>query len=130
MRNGTAATCNSKIGNRHRSGEHVRRIVARSQLPGAREPDPATNSNGGNSNNKLCHIDVAVADRCNTNNLQLGEGNATLRRCSEVNVKRAIAHDYSATIPPLEIIAYSVTARVYAKRNLSRDSVSALLCAY
>ena len=99
-------------------------------LPGAREPDPATNSNGGNSNNKLCHIDVAVANRCNTNNLQFGEGNATLRRCSEVNVKRAIAHDYSATIPPLEIIAYSVTARVYAKRNLSRDSVSALLCAY
>ena len=87
-------------------------------MPGAREPDPATNSNGGNGNNKLCHIDVAVADRCNTDNLQLGEGNATLRRCSEVNVKRAIAHDYSATIPPLEIIAYSVTARVYAKRNL------------
>ena len=86
--------------------------------------------NLGNSNNKLCHIDVAVANRCDTNNLQFGEGNATLRRCSEVNVKRAIAHDYSATIPPLEIIAYSATARVYAKRNLSQDSVSALLCAY
>ena len=78
-----------------------------------------------NSNNKLCHIVVADANRCNTNNLQFGEGNATLRRCSEANVKRAIAHDYSATIPPLEIIAYSVAARVYAKRSLSRDSVSA-----
>ena len=86
--------------------------------------------NLGNSNNKLCHIDVAVANRCDTNNLQFGEGNATLRRCSGVNVKRAIAHDYSATIPPLEIIAYSATAGVYAKGNLSQDSVSALLCAY
>ena len=90
-------------------------------LPGASKPNPASNSNGGNTNNKLCHIDVADADRCNTNNLQFGEGNATLRRCSEVNVKRAIAHDYSATIPPLEIIAYSVTANVCAKRNLSRN---------
>ena len=98
-------------------------------LPGAREPDPATNSNGDNSNNKLCHIDVAVANRCNTNNLQFGEGNATLRRCSEANVNRAIAHDYSATMPPLEIIAYSATAKVYAKRNLSKDSVNDLLCA-
>ena len=92
-------------------------------LPGASKPKPATNSNGGNTNNKLCHIDVADANRCNTNNLLFGEGNATLRRCSEVNVKRAIAHDYSATIPPLEIIAYSVTAKVYGKRNLSGDSV-------
>ena len=99
-------------------------------LPGAREPGPATNSNGGNSDNKLCHIDVADANRCNTNNLQFREGDATLRRCSEVNVTRAIAHEYSATFPPLEIIAYSVTAKVYAKRNLSRDSVNALLCAY
>ena len=93
-------------------------------LPGAREPKPATNSNGDNSNNKLCHIDVAVGNRCNTNNLQFGEGNATLRRCSEANVKRAIARDYSATIPPLEIIAYVATAGVYAKHSLSRDSVS------
>ena len=98
-------------------------------LPGASKPNPATNSNGGNTNNKLCHIDVADANRCNTANIPFGEGNATLRRCSEVNVKRAIAHDYSATIPPLETIAYWVTATVYAKRNLSRDSVSALLCA-
>ena len=99
-------------------------------LPGARKPNAATNSNGGNSNKKLCHIDVADANRCNTNNLQLGEGNATLRRRSGANVKRAIAHDYSATIPPSEIIVYSVSAKVYAKRNLSRDSVNALLCAY
>ena len=98
-------------------------------LPGASKPNRARTSNGGNINNKLCHIDVADANRCNINNLQFGEGNATLRRCSEVNVKRAIAHDYSATIPPLEFIAYSVTANVCAKRNLSRDSVSALLCA-
>ena len=77
-------------------------------LPGAREPDPATNGNGDNSNNKLCHIDVAVANR----RLQFGQGNATLRWCSEANVKRAIARDYAATIPPLEIIAYYVTARV------------------
>ena len=89
-----------------------------------------TDSNARNCNDKLCHIFVADSNRCNTNNLQFGEGNATLRRCSEANVKRAIAHDYSATIPPLEIIAYSVTAKVYAKRNLSRDSVNALLCAY
>ena len=88
-------------------------------LPGAREPNPATNSNGDNSNNKLCHIHVAVANRCNTNNLQFGEGNATLRRCSEANVKRAIARDYSATIPPLENIAYSETAKVCAKCDLT-----------
>ena len=85
----------------------------------AQPTHPATNSNGGSTNDKLCHIVVADANRCNTNNLQLGDGNATVRRCSEVNVKRATAHDYSATIPPLENIAYSVTAKVCAKRNLT-----------
>ena len=95
-------------------------------LPGASKPNPATNSNGGNTNNKLCHIDVADAKRCNANNLQLGEGNATVRRCSEVNVKRATAHDYSATIPPLENIAYSVTAKVCAKRDLTE--IPPVLC--
>ena len=67
----------------------------------------------------MCHIVVADANRCNTNNLQLGDGDATVRRCSEVNVKRATAHDYSATIPPLENIAYSETAQVCAKRDLT-----------
>ena len=47
------------------------------------------------------------------------EPNATVQWCSEVNVKRAIAHDYFATILPLENIAYSVTAKVCAKRDLT-----------
>ena len=71
----------------------------------AQATHPATNSNGGSTNGKLCHIVVADANRCNTNNLQLGDGDATVRRSSEVNVKRAIAHDYSATILPLEHIS-------------------------
>ena len=70
--------------------------------PGTNKPNPAKNKSGGNTNNKLFHIDVADANRRNTDNLHSGEGNATVHRCSEVNVKRATAHDYSATIPPLE----------------------------
>ena len=34
----------------------------------------------------------------------------TPQRCNTVNVKCRFARDYSATIPPLEFIAYSVTA--------------------
>ena len=82
--------------------------------------EPANNNNnGGKTNNKLCHIDVADANRINTDYLQSEEGNATVPRCSEVNVKRATAHEYSATIPPMENIANFATVNGCAKRNLT-----------
>ena len=85
--------------NAQRNGSKVQQLEREAALI---QTTCSTNNNGGNTNNKLCHIDVADANQINTDNLQSGEGNATVQRCSEVNVKRATAHDYSATIPPLE----------------------------